>query len=203
MVNQKTGDIGPGTPAPQEFPRKLLPAFLGPGFATPGLFAIGPPTIEDIVDSDTPLPVTVLIPNSFEEMLFHTLILNPSRETSVVVEQTVAASATGTVTVAIPATDIDIARTLIEGGDTSISYSVDIQSLGQTAIATHRITGGERNFARFWEKTGSIIVSFTNNDAVNPALLQLQWESVRLDTRKWIAYRDNLRAWSRIIGVEP
>lgn len=184
-------------------PPRLLPLFLGPGFTTPGQALLGPPSLEEVAESDGQRPVMVLIPNSFDEMIFHTLILNPSRESSIVVEQTVAPSATGTITVAIPAQEIDISRFLVEGGDGSISYSVDIQSLGQTAVGSHRITGGQRVFARYWEKTGSIIVSFTNNDAVNSALIQLQWESVRLDSSKWTAYRDNLRAWSRIIGVEP
>lgn len=184
-------------------PPRLLPLFLGPGFTTPGQALLGPPSLEAAAAAGERPPVMVLIPNSFDEMIFHTLILNTSRESSVVVEQTVAPSATGTITIAIPATEIDIARFLIEGGDGSISYSVDVQSIGQTAVGTHRITGGQRVFARYWEKTGSIIVTFTNNDAVNAALIQLQWESVRLDSSKWTAYRDNLRAWSRIIGVEP
>lgn len=203
MVDQRTGLTGPGTPAPQEFPRKLTGLFVGPGFTTPGALALAPPDPEALAESGERIPVIVLIPNSFEEMIFHTLILNPSRESSVVVEQTVAPSATGTVTIAIATTEIDIARFLVEGGDGSISYSVDVQSAGQTAVADHRITGGARSFARYWEKTGQIIVRFTNNDALNPALLQLMWESVRLETVKWTAYRDNLRAWSRIIGVEP
>lgn len=203
MVDRRTGKTGPGTPAPQEFPRRLTGLFVGPGFITPGAVTLAPPDPEALAETGGELPVIVLIPNTFEEMIFHTLILNPSRESSVVIEQTVGAGASGTVTVAIAVTEIDIARFLVEGGDGSISYSIDVQSAGQTAVADHRITGGVRSFARYWEKTGSIIVRFTNNDAVNPALLQLMWESVRLETVKWTAYRDNLRAWSRIIGVEP
>ena len=203
MVNVRTGETGPGTPAPQETPRRVLGLFLGPGFGPPGAANLAPPTTEELAETGEAPPVTALIPNSFEEMLFHSLIVNRSRESSVVVEQTVAAGATGSVTVAIPATQIDIQRFFIEGGDGSISYSIDVQSVGQTAIGTHRITGGRREFARYWEKTGSIIINFTNTDLVNSALLQLVWLSVILDTTKWTVYRDNLIAWSRILGVQP
>ncbi len=203
MVNIQSGRTGPGTPAPREAPGRTTVLPLGPGFVTPGATSIAPPTIEELTEAGLAPPVTVLIPNSFEEMIFHSLIVNRSRESSVIVEQVIAAGATGSVTVAIPAQEIDIQRFFIEGGDGAVSYSIDVQSSGQTAIATHRVTGGRREFARFWEKTGSVIINFTNNDLVNASLLQLIWLSVLLDTTKWALYRDNLIAWSRIIGVEP
>ncbi len=195
-------DTGPGTPAPHSRTR-VIPLFVGPGFITPEAISLAPPTVEEIVESGAAPPIMVLIPNSFREMIFHSVLVNRSREAPVVVEQSVAAGATGTITVAIPAGVVDIQRWFIEGGDGSISYSVDIQSVGQTAIGTHRITGGEREFARYWEKTGSVIVNFTNNDLVNASLIQLTWISVQLDTSKWTTYRDNLEAWSRILGVQP
>lgn len=195
MTSQRSG------PGPRQAPGRVLPLFFGPGFINPTAAVIAPPSPEDLA-GEAP-PVFILIPNSFEELLFHTVIVNRSREVSVVVEQTVAAGATGSVTVAIPSGQLDIQRFFIEGGDGAISYSVDIQSSGRTAVADHRIIGGVREFARYWEKTNQVIVNFTNNDAVNPALLQLSWISVQLDTSKWTLYRDNLEAWSRIIGVEP
>lgn len=196
-------DQGLGTPAPQSYPRRTLPLFVGPGFVTPEAISLAPPTVEEIIASGETPPIMVLIPNSFREMIFHSILVNRSREASVVVEQAVAAGATGTITVNIPAGVIDIQRFFEEGGDGAISYSVDIQSVGQTAVGSHRITGGEREFARYWEKTGSVIVNFTNNDLINASLIQLTWISVQLDTVKWTVYRDNLEAWSRILGVQP
>lgn len=171
--------------------------------STAGAF---PPTQEE------PLPAGVEpappqepppIPKTFDELLFAVLMVNRARETHVVVEQTVAAGVTGSTTVSVPANEVDIARFFTEGGDGSISYSVDIQAAGQTAVADHRITGGTREFARFWEKTTQIIINFTNNDLVNPALLQLTWTAVRLDTTKWTRYRDGLIALIELTGIEP
>ncbi len=146
--------------------------------------------------------INIPTPLTFEELLFTVVMVNRSRETHVIVEQTVAAGVTGTVTVAVPANEVDIQRFIQEGGDGSISYSVDIQAAGQTAIANHRITGGTREFARYWEKTTQVIVDFTNNDAINPALLQLSWIAVRLDTTKWTQYRDGLISLYEMLGIE-
>lgn len=171
--------------------------------STAGAF---PPTQEELLPPGVeppPPPEPPAIPRTFDELLFAVLMVNRARETHVVVEQTVAAGVTGSTTVAVPANEVDIARFFIEGGDGSISYNVDIQAAGQTAVADHRITGGTREFARFWEKTTSIIINFTNNDLVNPALLQLSWTAVRLDTTKWTRYRDGLISLIELTGIEP
>ena len=165
-----------------------------------------PPTQEELLPAGVeppPPPEPPPIPKTFDELLFAVLMVNRARETHVVVEQTVAAGVTGSTTVTVPANEVDIARFFTEGGDGSISYSVDIQAAGQTAVADHRITGGTREFARFWEKTTQIIINFTNNDLVNPALLQLTWTAVRLDTTKWTRYRDGLIALIELTGIEP
>jgi hypothetical protein len=144
---------------------------------------------------------TILIPNSFDEMLFHAQILNPSREVSTVVEQTILAGASGSVTVAIPINVVDIARRFREGGDGSVTYRIEVDGAGRNAIADHRITGGEREFARFFEKYNTVTLVFTNNDLVNPALLQVEWISTQIDAVVWLAYRQNLRNWSLLLGV--
>lgn len=171
--------------------------------STAGAF---PPTQEELLPAGVeppPPPEPPAIPKTFDELLFAVLMVNRARETHVVVEQTVAAGVTGSTTVTVPANEVDIARFFTEGGDGSISYSVDIQAAGQTAVADHRITGGTREFARFWEKTTQIIINFTNNDLVNSALLQLTWTAVRLDTTKWTRYRDGLIALIELTGIEP
>ncbi len=147
--------------------------------------------------------IIVAAPDTFEKMIFHVLIVNRAREASVVVEQTIPAGATGSATVAVTANEVEIQRFFNEGGDGAVSYSIDIQAAGQTAVEDHRITGGQREFARFWEKTTQIIINFTNNDLVNASLLQLSWLSVSLETSKWTNYRDNLIALSSVLGIEP
>ena len=42
----------------------------------------------------------------------------------------------------------------------------------------------------------------TNNDPGSAALLQIEWVSVQVDTTKWLAYRNNIRAWSKLLGVQ-
>ena len=48
-----------------------------------------------------------------------------------------------------------------------------------------------------------IIINFTNNDLVNAALIQISFISVRLDTSKWIAYRDALIPFYQQLGIDP
>ena len=169
---------------------------------TPAAFqrALGaPPTVAE--GEQPPLP-NLQIPETFEELRYHAILLNPAREVSVVVEQTIAPGASGSTTVAIPAGVVDVARTFREGGDGSVSYRIEVDGAGRTAMAQHRVTGAERTFARFFEKFTSVIVSFTNNDPVNPALLQVEWVSLQIDSAKWQRYRDNMRAWARLLGIE-
>ena len=45
------------------------------------------------------------------------------------------------------------------------------------------------------------MISSTNTDPLNSAILQNEWVSVQIDAVKWQAYRDVLRAWSRLLGV--
>ena len=169
----------------------------------------------DSIPSGTPLPegaaaegpvtppTTIPIPKNFDELIFTVIMVNRARESPIVVEQTVAAGAAGSATVTIPANEVDIARFFTEGGDGSISYSIDIQSAGRTAAASRRITGGTREFARYWEKTTQVIVNFTNNDLVNSALVQITWTAVRLDITKWLNYRDGLISLIELLGIEP
>jgi hypothetical protein len=157
-----------------------------------------PPAVEE--GAELPLPV-LGIPRSFEELLFHAVLVTPSRELPVVVEQVIAPGASGSVTVGIPLAKVDVARTFREGGDGSVTYRIEVDGPGRLAVASHRVTGAERQFGRFYEKYNSVIISFTNSDPVNPALLQIEWISVQLDTAKWTAYRDNIRAWSKLLGV--
>ena len=165
-----------------------------------------PPTAEEIlppgVEPPAP-PEPPAIPRNFDELIFTIIMVNRARETPVVVEQTIAAGVTGSTTVSVPANEVDIARFFTEGGDGSVSYSVDIQAAGQTAVSDHRITGGTREFARYWEKTTQIIINFTNDDLVNASLLQLTWTAVRLETSKWTAYRDGLISLYQLLGIEP
>jgi hypothetical protein len=148
-------------------------------------------------------PIIIPIPRNFDELAFTILLVNRARESAIVVEQTVPAGATGSATVVIPANEVDIARFFTEAGDGSISYSIDIQSAGQAAVANHRITGGTREFARFWEKTTQVIINFTNHDPVNPALVQITWSAVRLEISKWLNYRDGLISLIQLLGIEP
>jgi hypothetical protein len=199
-----------GGPAPFQ-PRGLTEAeeFPGPEAAstiktasleTPVVAPVvgAPPVVEE--GAQPPLP-TLGIPRSFDELIFHAVLVTPSRELPVVVEQVIAPGASGSVTVGIPLAKVDVARTFREGGDGSVSYRIEIDGPGRLAVANHRVTGAERQFGRFFEKYNSVIISFTNNDPVNPALLQVEWVSVQLDTAKWTAYRDNMRAWSKLLGV--
>lgn len=166
---------------------------------------IEPPFVPTVTAGGVPEDVTpvpqILIPNSFDEMAFHAQLLAPAREVSTVIEQTIAPSGTGTVTVTIPINTVDITRTFREGGDGSVTYRLEIDGVGRNAIVDHRITGGERQFSRYWEKYLTIAAVFTNNDAVNSALLQLEWVSLQLDSVVWLAYRTNLRQWSRLLGI--
>ena len=84
-------------------------------------------------------PLVITAPRTFEELQFAVSLVSIVRETSIVVEQTIAAGATGSVTVAIPANEVDIQRFFQEAGDGSVEYSIDVQSAGQTAVGTHRI----------------------------------------------------------------
>jgi hypothetical protein len=179
--------------------RTITPLFLGPGFAAPGLRLAAPPAAEELEEER---PIFILIPRSFGQMLFHTIIVSRAREVPVVVEQVVPAGASGTITVGLPAGRFDIQRFFTEAGDGSVSYSIEVQSAGQFAVPSHRVTGGAREFGRYWEKTQQVIIRYTNTDPANAALLQLSWISVQVDTAKWTAYRDNLIAWSKIIGVQ-
>ena len=160
-----------------------------------------PPVQEEDGGAAAPLPV-LGVPRSFDELIFHAVLLTPSREVSVVVEQTIAPGASGSVTVNIPANRVDVARSFREGGDGSVSYEIEVDGPGRVAVAQHRVTGGERSFARYFEKYGSVTINFTNNDPGNAALLQVEWVSVQVDTTKWLAYRNNIRAWSKLLGVQ-
>ncbi len=172
--------------------------------ATPGVAPIplmgGPPPLEP---GATPPVPDFNVPKTFEEMLFQSTLLDSFREVTVVVEQTIVPSGSGSVTVAIPANFVDIARDFREAGDGSVSYRIEVDGVGRTAIADHRILGSpNRQFARHWEKYSTILVTFTNTDAVNSAILQIEWISHQIDTTKWLAYRDVLKAWARLLGVQ-
>ena len=190
--------VRPEKDAEEVFPGREADATIrSPTIDTPFV----PTVLAGAVPEDvTPLP-QILIPNSFDEMAFHAQLLAPAREVSTVIEQTIAPSGTGTVTVTIPANTVDITRTFREGGDGSVTYRLEIDGAGRNAIVDHRITGGERQFSRFWEKYLTIVAVFTNNDAVNSALLQIEWVSLQLDSVVWLAYRTNLRQWSRLLGI--
>lgn len=173
--------------------------------AVPGAFPpVGVDGAEDLdgagVDA---LPISLRWPINFDELIYTIVFVNRARETPIIVEQNVAAGVTGSTTVLVPANEVDVQRFFQEGGDGSISYDIDIQAPGQSAIGTHRITGGTRQFARYWEKTTQIIINFTNNDLINPALLQISWTAVRLETVKWTRYRDILIAAYKTLGIEP
>lgn len=148
-------------------------------------------------------PLFITAPRTFEELQFAVSLVSVVRETPVVVEQTIAAGATGSITVTIPANEVDIQRFYNEAGDGSVEYSIDVQSAGQTASATHRITGGTREFAHYWEKTVQVIINFTNTDAVNPAIIQIIWTAIRIDIPKWLPYRNNVIALHTQLGIEP
>jgi hypothetical protein len=143
------------------------------------------------------------VPKTFEEMLFQSTLLDSFREVSIVVEQAIVPAGAGTVTVVIPAGFVDIARDFREAGDGSVLYRIEVDGVGRVAIADHRILGSpNRQFGRHWEKYTSILITFTNTDAVNAAILQIEWVSHQIDTTKWLAYRDVLRAWARLLGVQ-
>ena len=161
---------------------------------------VGAPPVPEAAEEAPPLPV-LGIPRSFEELIYHAVLVTPAREVSVVVEQAIAPGASGSVTVGIPLAKVDVARTFREGGDGSVSYRIEVDGAGRVAMANHRVTGAERTFGRFFEKYNSVIITFTNNDPANAALLQIEWVSVQLDTAKWTAFRNNMRAWSKLLGV--
>lgn len=193
----RTPFVRPEKDAEEVFPGREADATIrSPTIETPFVPTITAGAIPDV----TPVP-QILIPNSFDEMAFHAQLLAPAREVSTVIEQTIAPSGTGTVTVTIPINTVDITRTFREGGDGSVTYRLEIDGAGRNAIVDHRITGGERQFSRFWEKYLTIAAVFTNNDAVNSALLQIEWISLQLDSVVWLAYRTNLRQWSRLLGI--
>ena len=185
-------------PLQREAPGRVRTAASTTGAFPPTTAEVLPPGVEPPAPPRPPA-----IPRNFDELIFSVIMVNRSRETSIIVEQTVPPGATGSATVLIPANEVDIARFLAEGGDGSISYSIDVQAAGQTAVANHRVTGAAREFARFWEKTTQVIINFTNNDLVNPALLQVSWTAVRLQTSKWTAYRDGLISLIELLGIEP
>ncbi|MFC1935916.1 hypothetical protein ACFLX9_04095 [Chloroflexota bacterium] len=203
--------VAPGGPAPYQ-PRELTEEERFPGpEAEPTIKSasleapvvtrvVGAPPVPETEEAAPPLPV-LGIPRSFEELIYHAVLVTPSREVSVVVEQTIAPGASGSVTVGIPLVKVDIARTFREGGDGSVSYRIEVDGAGRVAIANHRVTGGERTFGRFFEKYNSVIITFTNNDPANSALLQIEWISVQMETAKWAAFRNNMRAWSKLLGV--
>lgn len=192
-----SSEVFPGTEA--ESTIKGAPFSPAGAFGAPGLLPTGapPPT-----NGGTPILPQLLVPNSFEELEFHAILVNSAREVTTVVEQTVAAGATGSTTVNIPANTVDITRHFREAGDGSISYSIEIDGVGRTAMASHRITGHDRSFARYFEKYSTVRIVFTNNDLVNPALLQIEWISLQIDSAKWAQYRNNLQAWSALLGIQ-
>ena len=186
-------------PRERRFPGSVRPA----GLHTDSIPAGTLLAEEAAAAGPTPPPIAIPIPQNFDQLLFTIIMVNRARESSIVVEQTVPAGATGSATVTIPTNEVDIARFFTEAGDGSISYSIDIQSAGQAAVASHRVAGGTREFARYWEKTTQVIVNFTNNDLVNPALIQLTWSAVRLEISKWLNYRDGLISLIELLGIEP
>lgn len=195
----RTPFVRPERDAEDVFPgREATETIRSPTIETPFV----PTVTAGAVPEEGPAPLPqILIPNSFDEMAFHAQLLAPAREVSTVIEQTIAPSGTGTVTVTIPINTVDITRTFREGGDGSVTYRLEIDGAGRNAIVDHRITGGERQFSRFWEKYLTVAAVFTNNDAVNSALLQIEWISLQLNSVVWLAYRTNLRQWSRLLGI--
>lgn len=141
------------------------------------------------------------IPRNWQEVEYWIALMNPARELSVILEQAIAPSATGSVSASIPSNTVDVARFFREGGDGSVTYNIEIDGVGRRAIADHRITGGERVFARYFEKYSTVTVNFTNNDAVNTALVQIEWISLQLESSDWLGFRDYLRTWGAFIGI--
>lgn len=203
----RTGGVPPFVrPEKEEFPGVEAESTIrAPDIrATPGVAPVSllgaPAPVEP--GGAPPLP-DFNVPKTFEEMLFQSTLLDSFREVSIVVEQTIVPSGTGSVTVLIPANFVDISRDFREAGDGSVTYRIEVDGVGRTAVADHRILGSpNRKFARHWEKYTSILITFTNNDAVNSAILQVEWISHQIDTTKWLAYRDVLRAWARLLGVQ-
>ena len=193
------------TPEPtdaQEYPGREAPATIKN--ATFGV-AVGvePTTIGLAPDAQAPEALPNLnIPSSFDELLYHAVLVNTGREVPTIVEQSIAAGASGSTTVSIPANLVDVARRFREGGDGAVTYRIEVDGVGRTAIPDHRVTGADRDFARYYEKYSSIIITFTNNDLVNASLLQIEWTSVQIDTTKWLKYRDTLIGWSLLLGIE-
>ena len=190
----------------EEFPGVAADAtFRAPNISpTPGITPLAVAGAPPPVEEGEPPPVPDFnVPKTFEEMLFQSTLVDSFREVAVVVEQTIVPSGSGSVTVVIPANFVDIARDFREAGDGSVSYRIEVDGVGRTAIADHRILGSpNRQFARHWQKFSSVLITFTNTDAVNPAILQIEWISHQIDTSKWLAYRDVLRAWARLLGVQ-
>lgn len=188
-------------PIQRRFPGRIRTAPSVPGAFPP---VPGPDGFDpDDGDGLAPLPISLRWPINFDELLYTIVFVNRARETPIIVEQVVAPGVTGSTTVLVPANEVDVQRFFTEGGDGSISYDIDIQAPGQSAIGTHRITGGGREFARYWEKTTQIIINFTNNDLINPGLLQISWTAIRLETVKWTRYRDILIGAYQTLGIDP
>jgi hypothetical protein len=181
------------------FPGRVrMPSAVEGGFPVPAVEELPP----DVAVEPGP-QVFIPTPDTFEKLLYHLVLVNRARETPIMVEQVVPAGASGTVTVVIPANEVDVQRSFEERGDGSVNYSVAILAAGRVAVADHRITAGTLVFARYWEKTTQVIISFTNNDPANSALLQLSWTAVRLEISKWNRIRDRFIELSRDLGVEP
>jgi hypothetical protein len=186
-------------PRERRFPGSVRPA----GLHTDSTPAGSPLSEAATVEGPARPPIYIPIPQNFDQLVFSIIMVNRARESSIIVEQTVAAGVTGSATVTIPDNEVDIARIFTEAGDGSISYSIDVQSAGQTAVGDHRITGGTREFARYWEKTTQVVINFTNNDLVNSALIQITWTAVRLEISKWLAYSNGLISLIELLGIEP
>lgn len=192
------------TPEPtdaQQYPGREAPATIKT--ARGGVSVGVEPTTGAAPEPESPeaLP-TLNIPTSFDELLYHAVLVNTGREVPIIVEQTIAAGASGSTTVSIPANLVDVARRFREGGDGAVTYRIEIDGVGREAIPDHRVTGADREFARYYEKYNTVTIVFTNNDAVNASILQIEWISVQIDTTKWLKYRDNLVGWSLLLGIE-
>jgi len=201
-AEQDLAEENPRTRLGVEVGRAII-ALLQPSRLSPFPFDPAAPSPDGVPGEIATPPLFVTAPRTFEELQFAVSLVSVVRETPVVVEQTIAAGATGSITVTIPANEVDIQRFFDEAGDGSVEYSIDVQSAGQTASATHRITGGKREFAHYWEKTVQVIIDFTNTDLVNPALIQIVWTAIRIDIPKWLPYRNNVIALHTQLGIEP
>lgn len=152
--------------------------------------------------SGDPIIPVLGIPRTFEELMYFITLVTPAREVTTIVEQTIAAGGSGSVTVSIPDNTVDVQRFFREGGDGSVSYRIEVDGTGRDAIDDHRVTGANREFARYFEKYQTVRIVFTNNDPANSALLQIEWISLQIDINKWTALRDAQRAWGKLLGVQ-